>query len=95
MEESSSCSSRASFDSAGIDLLPFPVMIIERKQVYCYTIPSFCAIQMKLQHVFLECGSDAQGIDAFVRVSRDLPEFSRPAPVGVDVLNCCLVPVSL
>ena len=27
-------------------------------------IPSFCAIQMELQHVFLECGSDAQGLDA-------------------------------
>ena len=31
--------------------------------------------------MFLECGSDAQGLDAFVRVSRDLPAFNRPAPV--------------
>ena len=56
-------------------------------------IPSFCAIQMELQHVFLECGSDAQGLDAFVRVSRDLPAFNRPAPVVLEVLNCCIVPV--
>ena len=60
-------------------------------------IPSFCAIQMELllQHVFLECGSDAQGLDAFVRVSKDLPAFNRPAPVVLEVLNCCIVPVSI
>ena len=58
-------------------------------------IPSFCAIQMELQHVFLERGSDAQGLDAFVRVSRDLPAFNRPAPVVLEVLNCCIVPVSI
>ena len=68
MESSSSCSSRASCDSA-VNLLPFPVVILERKRIYSYTIPSFCAIKMELQHVFLECGSDAQGLDAFVRVS--------------------------
>ena len=44
-------------------------------------IPSFCAIQMELQHVFLECGSVAQGLDAFVRVSRDLPAFNRPLDI--------------
>ena len=44
--------------------------------------------------MFLECGGDAQGLDAFVRVSRDLPAFNRPAPVTVlEVLNCCIVPV--
>ena len=49
---------------------------------------------MELQHVFLECGSDAQGLDAFVRVSRDLPAFNKPAPVVLEVLNYCIVPVS-
>ena len=58
-------------------------------------ISSFCATQMELQHVFLECGSDAQGLDAFVRVSRDLLVFNRPAPVVLEVLNCCIVPVSI
>ena len=48
-----------------------------------------------IQHVFFECGSDAQGLDAFVRVSRDLPAFNRPAPVALEVLNCCIVPVSI
>ena len=42
--------------------------------------------------MFLECGSDAQGLDAFVRVSRDLPAFNRPAPVVLEFLNCCIVP---
>ena len=41
--------------------------------------------------MFLECGSDAQGLDAFVRVSRDMPAFNRPAPVVLEVLNCCIV----
>ena len=41
--------------------------------------------------MFLECGSDAQGLDAFVRVSRDLSAFNRPAPVVLEVLNCCIV----
>ena len=41
--------------------------------------------------MFLECGSDAQGLDAFVRVSRDLPAFNRPAPVVLEVLNYCIV----
>ena len=50
---------------------------------------------MELQHVFLECGSDAQGLDAVVRVSRDLPAFNRPAPVVLEVLNYCIVPVSI
>ena len=50
---------------------------------------------MELQHVFLECDSDAQGLDAFVRVSRDLPAFNRPTPVVLEVLNCCIVPVSI
>ena len=53
------------------------------------------SIQMELQHVFLECGSDAQGLDAFVRVSRDLPAFNRPAPVVLEVLNYCIVPISI
>ena len=45
--------------------------------------------------MFLEYGSDAQGLDAFVRVSKDLPAFNRPAPVVLEVLNCCIVPVSI
>ena len=43
--------------------------------------------------MFLERGSDAQGLDASVRVSRDLPAFNRPAPVVLEVLNCCIVSV--
>ena len=83
MRDGSSCSSRASCDGADINLLPFPV---------AFSSPSFCAIQMELiQHVFLECGSDAQCLDAFVRVSRDLPAFNRPAPVVLEVLNYCIV----
>ena len=39
--------------------------------------------------MFLECGSDAQDLDAFVRVSRDLSAFNRPAPVVLEVQNCC------
>ena len=94
--DGSSCSSRVSCDGADINLLPFPVVILaERKPCSSYMIPSFCAIQMELQHVFLECGSDAQGLDALVRVSRDLPAFNRPAPVVLEVLNCCIVPVSI
>ena len=38
--------------------------------------------------MFLECGSDAQGLDVFVRVSRDFPAFNRPEP---EVLNYCIV----
>ena len=34
--------------------------------------------------MFLECGSDAQGLDAFVGVLRDLPAFNRPPPVVLD-----------
>ena len=45
--------------------------------------------------MFLECGSDAQGLDAFVRVSRDLPALNRLAPVVLEILNCCIVPVSI
>ena len=45
--------------------------------------------------MFLECGSDAQGLDAFVRVSRDLPAFNRPAPVVLEVLNYCIVYTSI
>ena len=41
--------------------------------------------------MFFECGSDAQGLDAFVRVSRDLSVFNRPAPVVLEVLICCIV----
>ena len=52
-------------------------------------------MELGLQHVFLECGSDAQGLDAFVRVSRDLSAFNRPAPVVLEVQNCCIVPVSI
>ena len=44
--------------------------------------------------MFLECGSDAQGVDVFVRVSRDLPAFNRPAPVVLEVLNYCIVATS-
>ena len=44
--------------------------------------------------MFLECGSDAQGLDAFVCVSRDLPAFNRPPPLVLEVLNCCIVPYS-
>ena len=36
--------------------------------------------------MFLECGSDAQGLDAFIRVSRDLTAFNRPAPVVLEVV---------
>ena len=95
MRDGSSCSSRASCDGADINLLPFPVVVLERKPCSSYMIPSFCATQMELEHVFLECGSDAQGLDAFVRVSRDLPAFNRPAPVVLEVLSCCIVPVSI
>ena len=87
IQDCSSCSSRASCDGADINLLPFPVVILERKQLHD-------PILLELQHVFLECGSDAQGFDAFVGVSRDLPAFNRPAPVVLEVLNCCIVPVS-
>ena len=46
--------------------------------------------QMELQHMFLECGSDAQGLDAFFRVSRDLPAFTRPTPLVLEVLTTVL-----
>ena len=45
--------------------------------------------------MFLECGSDAEGLDAFARVSRDLLAFNRPTPVVLEVLNRCIVPVSI
>ena len=90
MRDGSSCSSRTSCDGADINLLPFPV---NPNASSSYMIPSFCPIQMELQDVFLECGSDAQGLDAFVRVSRDLPAFNRPEPAVREVLNCCIVPV--
>ena len=69
------------------NLLSFPVVIWNANASSSYMIPSVCAIQMELQHVFLECGSDAQGLVAFVRVSRDLPAFNRQAPV-VQLLYC-------
>ena len=63
------------------------------------TSSSECAMAVRARveelHVFLECGSDAQGLDAFVRVSRDLSVFNRPAPVVLEVQNCCIVPVSI
>ena len=45
--------------------------------------------------MFLECGNDTQGLDAFVRVSRDLPAFNRPAPVVLEAHYTKLMPSSV
>ena len=76
------------------------VLILEAKRVYRYTIPSFCAITMTLQHVVLkleEETEEASILDAFVRVGDDgLSGFvmDRPLPSLTIILSACIVPVS-
>ena len=64
-------SSQKSFDQM--------VVILDAKDVYSYTIPSFCAITMNLQHVLLQY--DTEMLDAsFV--------FKRPESRNLCLLMC-------
>ena len=96
MTDSSSCCSRASHYSDSIEQSPFEVVVLEAKSIYNYTIPSFCAINMKLQHAVLECWEEdeLETFDVFVRTESATPRMDRPLPARVLVLRGCLVPVS-
>ena len=94
LEIMSSCSSRASCESSSdIDQYPFSVLVLKSGSTYCYTIPSFCAIQMNLIHVVLQTDG-VNNLDAFVRVGNGVPSFDRLQPARILVVNCCIVPVS-
>ena len=92
LEIMSSCSSRASCESS-IDQYPFSVLVLKSGSTYCYTIPSFCAIQMNLLHVVLQTDG-VNNLDAFVHVGNGVPSFDRLQPARLLVVNCCIVPVS-
>ena len=93
MATSSSCASSSS-DRVGRRTLP--VVVLHSRNVYSYTIPSFCVIQMDLQQVVLRCWEDdtMDTLDAFVRVGDGLPSTDRPNPSSLRILSGCIVPVS-
>lgn len=70
--------------------------VLEVKSSYAYTIPSFCAIKMDLQHVVVRYQElhNISVMDAFFRTEAVLPGFSRSLPATVDVITGCVVPVS-
>ena len=69
------------------------VVILEAKHNYQYTIPSFCAITLSLQHVAVQClsGEDVEIFDGYIRVGSAI---DRPLPARVRIVSACLVPVS-
>ena len=83
MNRSQSCSraqSRASSSGSSqdgeVDRSNLRVVVLEAKSIYGYTIPSFCAITMNLQHVTLECSSahDEENFEGYIRVEGDSPK---------------------
>ena len=86
MATSSSCASSSS-DRVGRRTLP--VVVLHSRNVYSYTIPSFCVIQMDLQQVVLRYWEDdaMDTLDVFVRVGDGLPSTDRPNPSSLRFLQ--------
>ena len=92
MAGSTFCPSSSS-QSSSIDQSPVRVVILEAKRIYQYTIPSFCAITMSLQHVAVQClsGEDVEIFDGYIRRESAI---DRTLPARVRIVSACLVPVS-
>ena len=79
---------------------PFSVGVLVFGDVYYYTILSFCAIKMNLEHILLDL--PGYNFDGFIRVEGNMsPTCEIPGSVDrhrgqehVLVGNCCIVPVS-
>ena len=67
------------------------ITILKTNSVYSYTIPSFCAITMDLQHISL-LDIDEGALVGFIRVEK-ATAIQRPLPARVCIKSACLVPV--
>ena len=81
--------------TSGSSSQEFRVLVARSADTYHYTIPSFCAITMALQHVTIEL-EDRDVIDAFVRVGDRVlsSTINRPLPSYITIVSACIVPVS-
>ena len=71
--------------------------VLDISEKYHYTIPSFSAIDMQLQHVVVECWelNTIDYLDTFFRVERDLLNLHLTLPVYATIHKGCIVPVSV
>ena len=98
VSQSQSCSSRASSSQdSSVDQSALRVVILEAKNIYRYTIPSFCAITMNLQHVTLECLNvqDEESFEGYICIEGDRHGINQCLPACVRIVSACIVPVSL
>ena len=58
----------SSSQDSSVDQSILRVVVLEAKSIYRYTIPSFCAITMDLQHVTLECSTaqDEENFEGYI-----------------------------
>ena len=91
--QSQSC---ASSQDSSVDRSTLRVVILEAKNIYRYTIPSFCAITMNLQHVTLECSNvqDEESFEGYIRIEGDTHGINQCLPACVRIVSACIVPVS-
>ena len=90
-----SCPSTSSGASSRESIVHRPrVALLNAKGVYRYTIPSFCAITMSLQHVSLQYSTSEmeENLEGYTRVG--LHGLDRGLPACVRIISACLVPVS-
>ena len=76
------------------------IRVLDVKEKHKYTIPSFSAIDMQLQHVLVECWEldPIDYLDVFFRVGSDLPrlhDVDSTLPAYATVFKGCIVPVSM
>lgn len=71
--------------------------VLEVKDEYTYTIPSFCVISMKLRRARVRFFrlDDVHTVDVFFRVGNTLPGFSTVLPARAKVIEGVAISVSI
>ena len=73
----------------------YDMVVLEAKSLYLYTIPSFCAITLKLKHMYVRA-EDETGVNFYDVFFHDFPGCSSldvAHPRVARVTNGCIVKV--